>query len=292
MAFKAITVNTPAADPAHILAEDDAALYESLVGGDKVLNVGGKLAATTISNNKIRITDGVVIVGGHVGRIYKGDYEDLTIENGTSGQNRNDLIVARYLAGNSGGADSYGLAVIKGTPGSTATDPIYMQGNLYNGDPQRDFPLYRAKLEGLSIVAVEQLFEVGKTIGELEEEIETLNSKLQDTGWVNCSLGYGMSVAGGRTPQVRRIGNVVHMRGRIVTSTQWTQHDSIVTIPEGFRPSRDEAFIQSSTGTYRYRIEVMQAGNVVANAITNNTNGNAETTAGYWFALSCTWFLE
>ncbi len=179
MAFKAITVNTPAADPAHILAEDDAALYESLVGGDKVLNVGGKLAATTISNNKIRITDGVVIVGGHVGRIYKGDYEDLTIENGTSGQNRNDLIVARYLAGNSGGADSYGLAVIKGTPGSTATDPIYMQGNLYNGDPQRDFPLYRAKLEGLSIVAVEQLFEVGKTIGELEEEIETLNSKLQ-----------------------------------------------------------------------------------------------------------------
>lgn len=178
MAFKAITVNTPAADPAHILAEDDAALYESLVGGDKVLNVGGKLAATTISNNKIRITDGVVIVGGHVGRIYKGDYEDLTIENGTSGQNRNDLIVARYLAGNSGGADSYGLAVIKGTPGSTATDPIYMQGNLYNGDPQRDFPLYRAKLEGLSIVAVEQLFEVGKTIGELEEEIETLNSKM------------------------------------------------------------------------------------------------------------------
>lgn len=179
MAFKAITVNTPAADPAHILAEDDAALYESLVGGDKVLNVGGKLAATTISNNKIRITDGVVIVGGHVGRIYKGDYEDLTIENGTSGQNRNDLIVARYLAGNSGGADSYGLAVIKGTPGSTATDPIYMQGNLYNGDPQRDFPLYRAKLEGLSIVAVEQLFEVGKTIGELEEEIETLNSNFK-----------------------------------------------------------------------------------------------------------------
>lgn len=182
MAFKAITVNTPAADPAHILAEDDAALYESLVGGDKVLNVGGKLAATTISNNKIRITDGVVIVGGHVGRIYKGDYEDLTIENGTSGQNRNDLIVARYLAGNSGGADSYGLAVIKGTPGSTATDPIYMQGNLYNGDPQRDFPLYRAKLEGLSIVAVEQLFEVGKTIGELEKEIETLNSNKPEEG--------------------------------------------------------------------------------------------------------------
>lgn len=122
--------------------------------------------------------------------------------------------------------------------------------------------------------------------------VKELNSKLQDTGWVNCSLGYGMSVLGERTPQVRRIGNVVHMRGRVATSTKWTQHDSIVTIPEGFRPSQDEAFIQSSMGTYRYRIEVMQAGNVVANAITNDQYGNAETKDGYWFALNCTWLLE
>lgn len=177
MAFRPITLNTPAEDPAHILAEDDAALYESLIGSDKVLNIGGKLAATTISNNKIRISDGVVVVGGHVGRICKGDYEDMTIENGTSGQNRNDLIVARFIAGSSGGADYYGLAVIKGTPGITATDPVFLQGNLYDGDPQRDFPLYRAKLEGLSIVAVEPMFEVSQTIGELEETVKALNDK-------------------------------------------------------------------------------------------------------------------
>ena len=176
MAFKAITLNTPEADQAHIRAEDDAAIYESLIGSDKVLNIGGKMAATTISNNKIRITDGVAVVGGHVGRIAKGDYEDMTIENGVSGRKRNDLIVARFLAGSDGGADSYGLVVIKGTAGTAATDPVYVRGNLYNGDRQRDFPLYRVKIEGLSIVAVEQMFEVSQTIGELEKAVETLNS--------------------------------------------------------------------------------------------------------------------
>ena len=202
MAFRPITLNTPAEDPAHILAEDDAALYESLIGSDKVLNIGGKLAATTISNNKIRISDGVVVVGGHVGRICKGDYEDMTIENGTSGQNRNDLIVARFIAGSSGGADYYGLAVIKGTPGITATDPVFLQGNLYDGDPQRDFPLYRAKLEGLSIVAVEPMFEVSQTIGELEETVKALNDKMgvslykgatiSPNGWTTITIPHGL----------------------------------------------------------------------------------------------------
>jgi hypothetical protein len=198
MAFKAITLNTPAADPAHILAEDDAAIYESLFGSDKVLNIGGKLAATTISNNQVRITDGVVVVGGHVGRIYKGDYEDMTIENGVSGQNRNDLIVARYLVGSDGGADTYGLAVIKGTAGTTAEDPVYVQGDLYNGDQQRDAPLYRVRLEGLSIVAVEPMFEVGQTIGELEEAVEALNSN-KVSGWgalENVSNPYAPDVDG------------------------------------------------------------------------------------------------
>ena len=73
MALKPITVNTPAAEPAHILAEDDAAIYAALIGDDRVLDIGGKLAATVISNNKVRITDGVVVVGGHAAIIFNGN---------------------------------------------------------------------------------------------------------------------------------------------------------------------------------------------------------------------------
>lgn len=175
MALKPITVNTPAAEPAHILAEDDAAIYAALIGDDRVLDIGGKLAATVISNNKVRITDGVVVVGGHAAIIYKGDYEDMTIENGVSGKNRNDLIVARFIAGDDGGADSYSLVVVKGTAGTSATDPAIVQGNLYNGDKQRDYPLWRVKIEGLSITAVEQLYTVNTTNTDLSDSLSQLN---------------------------------------------------------------------------------------------------------------------
>ena len=179
MALKPITVNTPAAEPAHILAEDDAAIYAALIGDDRVLDIGGKLAATVISNNKVRITDGVVVVGGHAAIIYKGDYEDMTIENGVSGKKRNDLIVARFIAGDDGGADSYQLVVVKGTAGTSATDPAIVQGNLYNGDKQRDYPLWRVKIEGLSITAVEQLYTVNTTNTDLSDSLSQLNENLE-----------------------------------------------------------------------------------------------------------------
>lgn len=180
MGFKALTINTPPESEAHILAEDDAALYAGMLAQDSVLNLGSKLKATVISNNKVRISDGVVLVGGHAARIVKGDYEDMTISNGVSGQKRNDIIAARFIAGTSGGADSYKLVIIQGTSATTAKDPTYVKGDLYNGDKQRDYPLWRVKIENLSIVKVEQMFTVGKSTEETVTELLKINEKLQN----------------------------------------------------------------------------------------------------------------
>lgn len=178
MAFKALTVNTPASSPAHILAEDDATLYEGIIGGDCVLPVGNLMKATVQSNNKVRISDGMVVVGGHVGRLVKGDYEDMTIANGVSGKKRNDIIAARFIAGGDGGADSYSLVVIQGTAAATATDPVVVKGDLYAGDKQRDYPLWRVKVEGLSIVKVEQLYDIGTTNKDLSNMLDELNGNI------------------------------------------------------------------------------------------------------------------
>ena len=195
MGFKPLTINTSPESEAHILAEDDAALYAGMLAQDSVLNLGNKLKATVISNNKVRISDGIVLVGGHAGRIIKGDYEDMTINNGVSGQKRNDIIAARFIAGASGGADSYKLVVIQGTAGTTAKDPTYIKGDLYNGDKQRDYPLWRVKIENLSIVKVEQMFTVGKSTDEvthffaskmadmneiLKNQIDALSARVQN----------------------------------------------------------------------------------------------------------------
>ena len=180
MAFKPVTVNTPPAQAAHILAEDDAAIYGGLLGQDCVLPLGQKLKATVISNNKVRIADGVVSVGGHIGRVISGDYEDMTIANGVSGKKRNDIIAARFIAGASGGADTYKLVVVQGTAGTAASDPVTVKGDLYSGDKQRDYPLWRVKIEGLSIVKVEQMYKVGVSDAELLERMTEMNRSLTE----------------------------------------------------------------------------------------------------------------
>lgn len=187
MGLKPLTINTPPESAAHILAEDDAALYAGMLAQDSVLNLGSKLKATVISNNKVRIADGVVLVGGHAARIVKGDYEDMTINNGVSGQKRNDIIMARFIAGVDGGADSYKLVVIQGTSGITAKDPVYTKGDLYNGDKQRDYPLWRVKIENLSIVKVEQMFTVGKSTEEVMAEMLAANAALQKQIDAKCA---------------------------------------------------------------------------------------------------------
>lgn len=189
MAFKPLTVNTPPAQAAHILAEDDAAIYGGLLGQDCVLPLGQKLKATVISNNKVRIADGVVSVGGHIGRVISGDYEDMTITNGVSGKKRNDIIAARFIAGASGGSDTYKLVVIQGTAGATASDPVTVKGDLYSGDKQRDYPLWRVKIEGLSIVKVEQMYKVGVSDAELLERMTEMNRSLtEEITAINSSL--------------------------------------------------------------------------------------------------------
>lgn len=175
--LKPITVNTPTADEAHIYAEDDASIYLSMFGGDGVSTNGQSCKATVLSNNKVRIADGIICVGGHFARIPYGDYIDCEIENGQSGKNRNDIIVARFETTGTGGIDTYTCEVKKGTAGTTATDPEIVQEDLYKAGKVRELPLYRVKIEGLSITAVEQLFTLRKTNEELEKELASLNSK-------------------------------------------------------------------------------------------------------------------
>lgn len=180
MSLKALTANTAPEENAHILAEDDAAIFQSMFGEDGVLEIGQRMKATVISNNKVRVADGLVCIGGHIARTVYGDYTDLTIENGESGKNRNDLIIGTFSTTGAGGIDTMQLTVKKGAAGTAATDPALTQGNLYTGSKLREVPLWRVKIEGLSITKVEQLFEIVPSIPTLKKELESLNGKIHD----------------------------------------------------------------------------------------------------------------
>ncbi|MDF2950778.1 MAG: putative phage tail fiber protein [Anaerocolumna sp.] len=169
MGFKAITINTPSTEPAHIYSADDAALYNGIIGVDCVLELGSKMAASIISNNLIRITDGACVIQGHFGRIPFGEYEDMVIENGIADQMRNDIIVARFTTTSSGEVETYELVVLKGMSGISATDPIITIGDLEEGDYVRELPLYRVKISGLSITEVEPLFTSSITLDRVNK---------------------------------------------------------------------------------------------------------------------------
>lgn len=176
--LKALNINTPPEAEPHIYAEDDAAIYKAIFGGDGVSTIRQACKATVLSNNKVRIADGVLCVDGHMARIPYGEYEDCEIMNGQSGKNRNDIVVAKFETTGTGGIDTMTCEVIQGTAGETAVDPELTQDDIYAGGKVREYPLYRVKIEGLSITAVERMFEIIPSNKDLSNQLAEISKKM------------------------------------------------------------------------------------------------------------------
>lgn len=201
--LRALNINTPPEAEPHIYAEDDAAIYKAIFGGDGVSTIGQACKATVLSNNKVRIADGVLCVDGHMARIPYGEYEDCEIMNGQSGKNRNDIIVAKFETTGTGGIDTMTCEVIQGTAGETAVDPELTQDDIYAGGKVREYPLYRVKIEGLSITAVEQMFEIIPSNKDLSNKLGNLGQSAAigqyGSAW---NVGTSYQNAGSKLPAV------------------------------------------------------------------------------------------
>ncbi len=155
------------AGEAHVASSDQGSLFEALIrSGQFVMDAGAKFAASIVSNNQIRVNDGELMMQGRHVKLIPGAYVDLTIENGTQGYLRNDLVVARYTKNADTGIEECSLVVIKGTPAETnPSDPEYTTG-IINADGAllHDYPLYRVSLSGLVLEGITALFETQKSL--------------------------------------------------------------------------------------------------------------------------------
>ena len=158
----AVNIVTGMTGTPHITSDDDRARNAAYFGRNKVvLSIGNELEALALSNNAVRIRDGVLMNQGTQIAIEPSDYVDLTIDNGLAGVNRNDLIVMRYTKDANTDLESAELVVIKGTAGSTAVDPEYIEGNIIDGgDLVDDMPLYRVEIRGTTLDDVVTLFDL------------------------------------------------------------------------------------------------------------------------------------
>lgn len=133
----------------HISSDDLSALNIATIGESNcVLNYGDNFNMTMTNANSATLGTGVGMVGGK--RFWNHAAASLTIQSGTQGQKRNDLVVARY-AKTSGGIESITPVVIKGTPTTGAAADPEVTAN--------DLKLWRVPLNGISVGEPVKLFE-------------------------------------------------------------------------------------------------------------------------------------
>lgn len=138
----------------HISSNDDQGRNQGIFGtGSYVLNVGNKFEATLVDANTVQIQDGEGVIQGVHFRVLPGTVDSVSIENGTNGYNRIDLIVARYTKDAVTGVENVNWAVITGTPtASTPTSPEYTEGDVLAGDTFAELPMLKVTLTGLTPV--------------------------------------------------------------------------------------------------------------------------------------------
>lgn len=145
----------------HISSDDLSALNIATIGkANCVLKYGDDFKLTMESTNRATLGTGVGMVGGK--RFWNQAATSLTVQSGTQGQKRNDLVVARY-AKTSEGVESITPVVIKGTPSTgTAADPA---------TTSNDLKLWRIPLNGITAGVPVKLFNTVASLASLEESV-------------------------------------------------------------------------------------------------------------------------
>ena len=174
----------------HVTAEQDRDVNEGIFDtGSFVLKTGSQLAAELVSNNEIKVRDGVLVIQGCTAVIKKNTYDPVTIANGSQGMKRIDLIVARYNKNEETKIEEVMLKVIQGTPNaSTAAVPTYKTGDIQSGDLVADMPLYKVTLDGLNVTSVDKMFTVIPTLPELSSKITAMNNIIKNVEITKTNL--------------------------------------------------------------------------------------------------------
>lgn len=180
-------LNTGYAGKPHVTAENCADLNRGLLGSDSyVLPVGTQFEVELVTNNLLKIKDGCGCMQGRQVSIAKGQIDEITIENGTQGEKRIDLVVIRYSKNPDTGIETAIPFLIKGIPSEmNPVRPLHLDGDIRGGDLTVDWPLYELYLDGISVTDVKPLFDILMSVDELNRKLQADNdwSTYSDNGW-------------------------------------------------------------------------------------------------------------
>lgn len=169
----AVHLVTGYAGRGHVTAAAEGLFNAGVCGLDRyVLQTGTRFAASIMNNNLITIGAGdLVDQGRHIG-IPTNTTMDISVENGTQGRKRYDLIVMRYNKDAATSVESASLAIIKGAETTgTPVLPTCITGDIFSGALQDDTPLYQVYINGLTLESVTPLFTVIDSLAGLRSAL-------------------------------------------------------------------------------------------------------------------------
>lgn len=155
----------------HITASQLGRIVEGVAGkGRYVLPTLNQMTAEMQTANKVRVGTGDLVMDGRV--VTNEAAVDLTVESGTSGYKRNDLVVCRYTKNASTGVENFAAEVVKGTPTTgTAADPKVTEGDISSGSASAVMPLWRIPLNGITPGAPVRIAPVASTLRALGDSV-------------------------------------------------------------------------------------------------------------------------
>ena len=162
----------------HITASQLGRIVEGVAGkGRYVLPTLNQMTAEMQTANKVRVGTGDLVMDGRV--VTNEAAVDLTVESGTSGYKRNDLVVCRYTKNASTGVEKFAAEVVKGTPTTgTAADPKVTEGDISTGSASAVMPLWRIPLDGITPGAPVRIAPVASTLRTIGESISHARNAL------------------------------------------------------------------------------------------------------------------
>lgn len=268
-----VKLMTGATGEQNIQAADDRECLAGITGLDSyVFPTGSQLKATLVDANTVTIGTGAGSLQGS--RFRCPTTTTVTIQSGTQGQFRHD-IVGLHFSRETSGREGLEFQVLTGEPATSegaAADPAYTAGDLLKGDAEAFMPLYRVRLSGINAADPEPIFNVLTplaTLGDAVSHATTVERLYDGGGWHIWHMG--------AIVMVNASGVVIH------SNDSWASTTCPYTIPSELRPPDSlEAGGMSRDGVLSTTLRVNTDGKVTI----NNAGGAGAANRGRFALLT------
>lgn len=138
----------------HIEAGDVQALLRGIMGPEQyhLLDTGMVLEPEIVDANTIKINSGDIIFQGVHCRIPYGEFDTVSIDNGSADIDRRDVIALRYEKDAVTGAESVGWVYYKGT--ENKREPSVTWGNIEEGALVAEAKIFVIKFDKMTITEI------------------------------------------------------------------------------------------------------------------------------------------